>query len=134
MEPITFWTAAAVIVAICGGIISLVRNSDKDADIADKEKIIGNVKSVEGDLATLKNDVQTKAHRDDIRRVEDRMDKEFTNVRADFRAGIADIKQDNGRSTAELKADNARLAADSKVEMKDMKQELMAAINNNQSK
>ncbi|MDP4299917.1 hypothetical protein [Leptothrix discophora] len=99
MDPITIWTALGVIVVVAGGIINTLRSSDKAA-------IDNRFTSTEEKINAMERQLVEKAHKDEVARIEARMDKEFESVRAEQRSGFADLKQD----------------------IKDMRIELMAAI------
>lgn len=87
MDPITIWTALGVIVVAAGGVYGLIRGSDKnDVD----NRFI----SVESKVNNVMAQVADKAHKDEVVRIEARMDREFESVRVEQRTGFADLKQD----------------------------------------
>ena len=90
MEWITIWTAlgsAAAVMAIIGAVMGVVRRSDR----ASIDERFG---SFEKEMTAVNTQIVEMVHKDEVRRIEARFEKDIADLRTDQKTGFAEIRQD----------------------------------------
>ena len=90
MDYVAIWTAVGSVVGVlmlCGAIVGVIRKGD--SMIYDDK-----INAVDAKVISLSVAVADKAHKDDVKRIEARFEKDITDLRADQKAGFAEIRGD----------------------------------------
>jgi hypothetical protein len=90
IDSVTLWTAAGSIgtlAAIAGAIVGAIRKSDMTG-------YHERVTEVDSKVNALSNVVSEKAHKDEVRRIEARFEKDITDLRTDQKIGFSEVRND----------------------------------------